>query len=338
MNLVTIHAAMSGRPSPKLVGFPFAKNLLRTRTAMSAPTAPARGPRLFRQFAKRQGRQALKHSACMAAAGAILAAVLPAAGLAEATSAPAGAVPGGVYLLPLPPEVDSASYAGRRVLIHSRRALVGIPVDATPGEHALSLKGPSGTRIHRFTVAPKQYPEEHLTIANERMVHPSEADLARIRSETERQLAQYRRFTMGALDLTPFNQPVAGRVSSVFGQRRVLNGQPRNPHSGLDLAADAGTPIQAPAPATVAMTGDLYFNGKTLFLDHGQGLVTMYCHLSAIAVREGDAVARGQVLGQVGMTGRTTGPHLHWSVSLNGNRVDPVQVMAALNAEAPARP
>lgn len=250
----------------------------------------------------------------------------------DTPSPAADAVPGGVYVLPLPDEVDSASYQGRRVLMYRRHALVGIPIDAAPGEQALSLKTPSGTQIHRFTIAPKQYPEEHLTIANERMVNPTRADLDRIRSETDRQLAQYRRFTAGALDLTPFNQPVTGRVSSVFGQRRVLNGQPRNPHSGLDLAADTGTSVQAPAPATVTMTGDLYFNGKTLFLNHGQGLVTMYCHLSAITVSEGDEVARGQVVGQVGMTGRTTGPHLHWSVSLNGNRVDPVQVMAVLNA------
>lgn len=280
------------------------------------------------------GCRSQKPLAFMAAVAVIFGLAGPAVSRSEAPPPSAGAVPGGVYVLPLPAEVDSASYQGRRVLLYRRQALVGIPIDAAPGEQALSLKAPSGTQIHRFTVAAKQYPEEHLTIANERMVQPSEADLARIRSETDRQLAQYRRFTMGALDLTPFNQPLAGRVSSVFGQRRVLNGQPRNPHSGLDLAADVGTPVHAPAPATVTMTGELYFNGKTLFLNHGQGLVTMYCHLSAIAVSEGDAVARGQVIGQVGMTGRTTGPHLHWSVSLNGNRVDPVRVMALLNAAA----
>ena len=294
-------------------------NLLRLCTAMQTSSGGAANP-------------PRKLCAFTAAVGVLFGVAFPAFSQSDPPVPAASAVPGGVYMLPLPAAVDSASYQGRRVLVYRRRALVGIPIDAAPGEHALSLKASTGTQIHRFTVAPKQYPEEHLTIANERMVHPTEASLVRIRSETERQLAQYRRFTMRTLDLTPFNQPVAGRISSVFGQRRVLNGQPRNPHSGLDLAADAGTPVQAPAPATVTMTGELYFNGKTLFLNHGQGLVTMYCHLSSIAVREGDAVARGQVVGQVGMTGRTTGPHLHWSVSLNGNRVDPVQVMAALNA------
>ncbi len=244
-----------------------------------------------------------------------------------------GAVPGGVYLLPLPSGMDSATYQGRSVLIHQGRALVGVHVNAKPGEHRLSLVGPAGAATHRFTVAPKQYPEEHLTIANQRMVTPESADLARIKAETQRQLALYQRFTSRPLDITPFNQPLKGRVSSVFGKRRVLNGQPRSPHSGLDLAADTGTPVRAPAPAQAVLADDLYFNGKTLFLDHGRGLVTMYCHLSAILVHEGDAVERGQVIGQVGATGRATGPHLHWSVSLNGNRVDPVRVMAILNRE-----
>ena len=244
-----------------------------------------------------------------------------------------GAVPGGIYSLPLPSGIDSARYQGQPVLIHRGRALVGIHINAEAGEHELSLAGPGGSRTHRFSVTAKQYPEEHLTIANQRMVSPAAADLARIEKETQRQLALYRLFTPRQLDVTPFHQPVEGRVSSVFGRRRVLNGQPRSPHSGLDLAADIGTPVQAPALAKAVLVDDLYFNGKTLFLDHGQGLVTMYCHLSAILVEEGDEVERGQVIGQVGATGRVTGPHLHWSVSLNGNRVDPVQAMAVFNAD-----
>ena len=224
------------------------------------------------------------------------AAWLAAAGAFPAPAPTEGAVPGGVYLLPLPPGIDSAAYQGQPVLIHRGRALVGIHVNAEAGEHELSLAGPSGGQVHRFSVTAKQYPEEHLTIANQRMVSPAPADLARIEAETQRQLALYRLFTPRPLDVTPFHQPVEGRVSSVFGRRRVLNGQPRSPHSGLDLAADVGTPVQAPAPAKAVLVDDLYFNGKTLFLDHGQGLVTMYCHLSAILVAEGDEVQRGQAI------------------------------------------
>ena len=241
------------------------------------------------------------------------------------------ATPGGIYVLAVPSGVESVTYQHRPVLIHQGRALVGIHINTDPGDYELRLHGPDGATAHGFTVVAKTYPEEHLTIANERMVNPAEEDLLRIRKETERQLAQYRRFTQRPLRLSPFNQPVAGVVSSVFGHRRVLNGQPRNPHSGLDLAAVTGTPVQAPAPALVTLADALYFNGNTVFLDHGQGLVTMYCHLHAIAVQEGEEVRRGQVIGQVGATGRVTGAHLHWSVSLNGNRVDPVQAMAVFN-------
>ena len=247
--------------------------------------------------------------------------------------AAADAVPGGVYLFQLPTGFDAALFQDKPVLIHGGQALVGLHINTEPGEHELQLKGAAGTRTHRFAVAAKQYPEERLTIANQRLVNPPQSDLARIHEETARQLAQYRRFTARPLDLSPFELPVAGRVSSVFGHRRVLNGQPRNPHSGLDLAAATGTPIHAPAPGAVVLTGELFFNGKTVFLDHGQGLVTMYCHMNAIAVAEGDEVERGQVIGEVGATGRVTGAHLHWSVSLNGNRVDPVRVMAILNGD-----
>ena len=243
----------------------------------------------------------------------------------------AEAVPGGVYLLQMPAGFDAALFEDRPVMVHRGQAWVGLHIDTEPGEHELQLTGTAGHQSHTFQVTAKQYPEEHLTIDNDRLVNPPESDLVRIREETARQLAEYRRFSARPLDLSPFELPVTGRVSSVFGHQRVLNGQPRSPHSGLDLAADTGTPIHAPAPGAVVLTGDLFFNGKTVFLDHGQGLVTMYCHMNAIKVSEGDEVGRGQVIGEVGATGRVTGAHLHWSVSLNGNRVDPERVMALLN-------
>ncbi|VAW79063.1 Peptidase, M23/M37 family, partial [hydrothermal vent metagenome] len=126
------------------------------------------------------------------------------------------------------------------------------------------------------------------------------------------------------VDNLRFVLPVHGPVSSPFGLRRYFNEQPRKPHSGLDLAAAEGTPIRAPAAGHISGTGDYFFNGNTVFIDHGQGLVTMYCHMSRIDVKPGQQVAAGETIGAVGQTGRVTGPHLHWGVSLNDARINPM--------------
>jgi murein DD-endopeptidase MepM/ murein hydrolase activator NlpD len=140
--------------------------------------------------------------------------------------------------------------------------------------------------------------------------------------------AQYDLFTPLPASPFPLTLPASGPVSSNFGLRRILNGEPRNPHAGLDIAAQRGAPVTAPAPGKVSLTGSFYFNGNTIFVDHGGGLISMVCHLSAIDVHVGDILARGQRIGRVGATGRATGPHLHWSVSLNGQRVDPAAAVA----------
>jgi murein DD-endopeptidase MepM/ murein hydrolase activator NlpD len=126
--------------------------------------------------------------------------------------------------------------------------------------------------------------------------------------------------------------PVTAPVSSPFGLRRFFNEQPRKPHSGLDLAAAEGTPISAPASGKITDTGDFFFNGNTVFIDHGQGLVTMYCHLSKIDVEPGQTVNTGDIIGAVGKTGRVTGAHLHWSVSLNNTRIDPTLFLDDLDS------
>lgn len=252
------------------------------------------------------------------------------------------AVPGGLYAYPRVPAGASVLYRDRPVLVMDNIALVGIPISAEPGTHFLQVTDSTGTtERHGFVVVAKQYPEQRLTIANKRMVNPEPQDLERIHGESASMREQYLSFSPTAAatrsaSLRPFLKPVAGITSSPFGRRRILNDQPRNPHSGLDIAAAQGTPVAAPAPGTVSLTGDFFFNGKTVFLDHGQGLITMYCHLSEIEVADGTAVARGDTLGLVGATGRATGPHLHWSVSLNGYRVDPEQVISVLAAQSGA--
>lgn len=245
------------------------------------------------------------------------------------------AVPGGLYLHPLPDDAVSVRYRDQPVLIHRQVAIVGIHLNAEPGTHRIRVDHADGSHEWRqFTVAAKSYTEQRLTIENPRMVNPLEEDLQRIREESARMRAQYQRFSEQAASPLPFLQPVAGPLSSSFGRRRVLNGQARSPHSGLDIAAVEGTPILNPAPGTVTLTGNFYFNGNTVFVDHGQGLISMMCHLSRIDVSAGQRVDRNDVLGLVGATGRVTGPHLHWSVSMNGNRVDPAMVMTLFSEHA----
>jgi murein DD-endopeptidase MepM/ murein hydrolase activator NlpD len=240
-------------------------------------------------------------------------------------------VPGGIAYIPLPGEREAAPrayYAGRRVLVARDGAdwiaVVGLPLDTTAGKHWLYLGSPDNkANTIAFTVQAKQYATQRITITDQRKVEPLPEDLDRIENETERMNALYSRWVDRPLGLPAFDLPVPGVQSSPFGLLRIFNGLPRKPHSGLDLAAPVGTPVHAPADGTVVDTGDYFFNGQSVFLDHGQGLITLYCHLSAIDVKEGQDVKRGDLLGKVGQTGRATGPHLHWGVSLNGVRVDP---------------
>lgn len=204
-------------------------------------------------------------------------------------------------------------------------ALVGIPLDAEPGPQAASWQPPGNEEPRRleFSVVAKQYAEQRLTVANRRHVDPSKEDLARIAGERQRIDAALGTYTAEREPVLALQAPLAGRRSSSFGLRRYFNDQPRNPHSGMDIAAATGTPVRSPAPGRVVEAGEFFFNGNTVFVDHGQGLVTMYCHLSRIDVAPGDEVTAGSILGLVGATGRVTGPHLHWGVALNRALVDP---------------
>lgn len=229
-------------------------------------------------------------------------------------------VPGGIAVIALE-DADAAAprYQGRQVMVVDGHAVVGIPLSAEPGEHELVVG--DGTLV--FTVHDKEYAVQRLTIPNERMVNPLPEDLERIASERPRIAAAARVFSERSPEAFRLAVPVEGRRSSNFGLRRILNEQPRNPHAGIDIAAPTGTPIAAAAPGVVIDAGDFYFNGNTVWLDHGSGFITMYCHMDRIDVEPGQAVAAGDPLGTVGATGRVTGAHLHFSVLLNGVMVDP---------------
>lgn len=239
-------------------------------------------------------------------------------------------VPGGVALVPLGdgPRPVKVSYREHPVAMVRRNgqwvAVVGIPLDARPGRQRVRVHMPDDTvSTHLFTVQDKQYATQHITLDDERMVTPSTEALKRIRQDQRAIRTALATWSPGVDVDFEFEPPVHGRFSSSFGLRRYFNGKPRSPHSGMDIAAAKGTVIRAPAPGTVVATGNYYFNGNTVFVDHGEGLLTMYCHLSGIRVAPGEPVSRGAPLGTVGMTGRVTGPHLHWAVSLNRTMVDP---------------
>jgi len=239
------------------------------------------------------------------------------------------AVPGGVALVDLGPATGprpSVMRDTRRVLVRAEGgrwvAVVGIPLSTTPGEAPLSIARPGERRTLELNVAPYAYATQQLTV-EPRHVDLSAEDLARDTREKLGLARVFAAFSEQAPATLVLGAPVPGVRSSSFGLRRVFNGEARNPHTGMDIAAGTGTPVAAAADGVVANTGDYFFNGNTVIIDHGEGFMTLYCHLSRIDVKPGEAIRRGTVLGLVGSTGRATGPHLHFGVMLNGAWVDP---------------
>ena len=243
-------------------------------------------------------------------------------------------VPGGVATIELgeSPTRPAARVGDVPVLVVGEPArwvaVLGIALAAKPGPATLLVRRGGGAEIRRtFVVEPMRYAEQHLKVPR-KQVELSKEDLARYERERDhlrRVAATFSDSVPGSMRMIP---PVSGTRSGSFGLRRVFNGEPRNPHSGMDIAAPVGTPVVAAARGRVIDTGDYFFNGKTVWLDHGSGVLTMYCHLDAIAVKAGDTINAGQVIGTVGATGRVTGPHLHFSVSLNRVMVDPALFLA----------
>ena len=239
------------------------------------------------------------------------------------------AVPGGVKIIRLEGHGSALPYVdadGHRALVVQDGAdwvaIVGIPLSAPLAARQVVVHSTQGRQQIEFLVGDKRYASQSLKVAPAKVDLSSE-DLARVNREKIQIDHALSRWSDNEPETLRLVQPVPGVRSSSFGLRRIFNGESRNPHSGMDIAAPTGTPVKVPIAGTVIDTGEFFFNGNTVFVDHGRGLISMYCHLSVIDVVPGQHVAAGAVLGAVGMTGRVTGPHLHWGLSLNRAWVDP---------------
>lgn len=231
---------------------------------------------------------------------------------------------GGIAVIPLAADVNQVRYNNQPVLITQpnqiRYAIFGIPLSTPLG----SLQLQTNSAPIQIEIGAFKYAEQRLNVKNQDYVDPNQDQLARYATEAKEQNDIYSSFSKGlAADFPSFIRPTAGKFSNSFGRKRFFNGEERAPHSGLDIPAPVGQKVVAPASGTVVGTGNYFFNGQTVLIDHGQGLISMFCHLSEIKVQKGQTIKQGEVLGLVGKTGRVTGPHLHWGMSLNNARVDP---------------
>lgn len=237
-------------------------------------------------------------------------------------------VPGGVKKIPLKSTIlPVVYYQGHRVAINKMgntyEAIIGIPLDEKSKEQAARQTSPIKA-AYTFKIKNKQYRVQRLTIKNKRKVTPLHIDQTRIKNEEK----DFKKTIASWRDADPFSKPfiapVRGYITSTFGLRRFYNDKPRSPHTALDIAAPKGKPVLATADGQVINVHHRFFSGNTLIIDHGQGVKSLYAHLSKFKVKNGQHVKQGDVIGLVGKTGRVTGPHLHWALYLNQTTVDPL--------------
>jgi murein DD-endopeptidase MepM/ murein hydrolase activator NlpD len=240
-------------------------------------------------------------------------------------------VPGGICILNLA-AANSAkprvTYQGKPIAVVQQqqqwKALIGIPLSASVGSHEILIR--TANFPHPTTkncqIKSKKYRSQHIKLKNKSQVNPKGKKLERILREMKLKKNLKQTFSANQPSLD-FIRPVKGRDNGRFGLKRFFNGQARNPHSGMDIAAPTGRAIKASATGKVIYTGNLFFSGNVVVVDHGQGLLSLYAHMSQIIARQGQTIQQGTIIGKVGKTGRATGPHLHWSVYLNGNAVNP---------------
>lgn len=259
----------------------------------------------------------------------------------------ASLVPGGVLVVPIDSastEAPTVTFEGRRAMVLRSNghwvAVVGVPLAENPGHVTVLVReGGASAGAEKsvgFDIVNKQYVTQSLKVA------PSKVDLSPEDQDRVNRETPHLKETVATFSNTPpttlrLVQPIPGVRTSSFGSRRIFNNEPRSPHTGMDIAGPKGEPVKAAAAGRVIDSGDYFFSGNAIFIDHGEGLITLYCHLSEIDVKVGDTVATGQVIGKVGATGRVTGPHLHFGVTLNATSVDPALFLAPLTAAKPAK-
>jgi murein DD-endopeptidase MepM/ murein hydrolase activator NlpD len=216
-----------------------------------------------------------------------------------------------------------------------REALLGVDLEKAPGQYQLEIPGqlqggPSFSCKVLIRVVLGHFATERLQVSPQ-FVQPDEAQAKRAAAESEKLHAIFEHITPEHLWTGPFQEPLDGvKTGGNFGKRRILNGIPRSPHGGVDFPAPTGTPIHSTQTGKVVLAQELYFSGNTVVVDHGLGIYTFYGHLSEIDAHEGDVVQAGEVLGKVGATGRVTGPHLHWGLTVNRARVNGLDILKIL--------
>ncbi len=227
--------------------------------------------------------------------------------------------------------IETAFKGGRAVLIRTGKesawAIVAADLETEPGTYYITFRQGSDEISTSVRIVSGDFGTSRIRLPS-KMVEFDDKTLARIGREKERLRAVFASSAPEKLWQRPFIMPLRGRISGEFGERRILNGSPRSPHGGLDIAAPAGTPVRAAAGGRVAFTGKFFFYGNFVVIDHGLGIFTLYAHLDSILVREGEPVRGGRTIGLVGSTGRATGPHLHFAVTIGGVRVSPGELIA----------
>jgi len=268
------------------------------------------------------------------AAVAVLVLVPSGAYPADLSVTPSEVIPGGIARVTLNSACERAEgdVAGEHLRFFRTTpegpmvSLIGVDLDAPRGRRVVAVRCDGWAGRASLHVRGHEFPKEELTVPRQ-YVRPSPAEQARAAKEAERLNHIWATASPERMWRGEFQRPTQGPLGAAFGLRRIFNGEPRSPHNGIDIRARDGTPVIAANTGCVALRDELFFSGKTIVLDHGLGLYTVYLHLSEYRASEDELVSKGQVIGLVGATGRVTGPHLHFSARLSGARVDPWQLI-----------